>query len=158
MKPVKIFIFAIGIFFGLALAGIFFVSWQMKQKPPNMFSYFPAPPYQGTLRIVVFNATKQPISAVVASDNESVMCGVLPGRSPLPFPDDFSALAAFSPALGKHELAVIVGGIGKIATKEINQEAGKTNYVEIYIQTSTTGTSRLDCNFLVHTNVQGSMY
>jgi hypothetical protein len=85
------------------------------------------------------------------------MCGVLPGRSPLPFPDDFSALAAFSPTLGKHELSVIVGGIGKIATKEIIQEAGKTNYVEIYIQTTTTGTSSLNCNFLVHTNIQGSL-
>ena len=157
MKPSKILIFAIGIIFGLALAGTFFVSWQIKQKLPSMFSYFPAPPYQGTLRIVLFNATKQPVSAVVASDNESIMCGVLPGRSQLPFPDDFSALAAFSPTLGRHELSVIVGGVGKIATKEIIQEAGKTNYVEIYIQTSATGTNRLDCNFLVHTNVQGSM-
>jgi hypothetical protein len=85
------------------------------------------------------------------------MCGVLPGRSPLPFPGDFSALAAFSPNLGKHEFSVVVADVGKIATKEIIQEAGKTNYVEIYIQTSTGGTNRLDCNFLVHTNVLGSM-
>lgn len=122
-----------------------------------MFNYYPAPPYRGTLRIALYNATEKPISGIVASDNESILCGVLPGRSPLRFPDDFSALAAFSPTLGKHELSVIVGDVGKIATKEIVQEAGKTNYVEIYIQTSTTGTNRLDCNFFVHTNVQGSM-
>jgi hypothetical protein len=158
MKSIKFLIFAGGTIFGLLLAGLFFVSWQTKQQPPRMFFRFPAPPYRDNLIISLYNTTKSPTSAVVSLDNESVMCGVLPGRGPFQSPvDDFSALAAFSPTLGKHELSVIVGNVGKIGTKEIVQEAGKTNFVEIYIKTSAAGTNRFDCNFLVHTNVQGSM-
>jgi hypothetical protein len=157
MKPSKILIFTGGIVLGLLLSGLLFVSWQIHQRPPSFFTYYPAPPYRGTLIISLYNATEHPVGAVVALDNESVISGVLPGRSPIPFPDDFSALAAFSPILGKHELSVIVGDVGKIGTKEIVQEISKTNYVEIYIRTSTVGTNQLDCNFLVHTNVQGSM-
>ncbi len=158
MKTIKVLIFAGGTFFGLLLGGIFFVSWEMKQQPPRMFFYYPAPPYRGTLIISLCNFTKSPTSTIVSLDNESVLCGVLPGKSPFQSPaDDFSALAAFSPNLGKHELSVIVGGVGKIGTKEIVQETGITNYVEVYIGTSTAGTNRFDCKFLVHTNVQGSM-
>ena len=141
----------------MLLAGLLFSSWQIHQRPPSSFTFYPAPPYRGTLIVSLYNATEHPIGAVVALDDESVMSGVLPGRSLIPFPDDFSALAAFSPNLGKHELSVIVGDVGKIGTKEIVQEIGKTNYVEIYIRTSTVGTNQLNSNFLVHTNVQGSI-
>jgi hypothetical protein len=157
IKLIRILIFAGGLVLGLFLAGLLFVSWQIHQKPPDLFFYYPAPPYQGTLRISLYNATKHPIGAVVVLDDESVMSGVLPGRSPLLFPHDFSAFAAFSPTLGKHELSVVVGDVGKIATKEIIQEINKTNDVEIYIKAATTGTNPLDCNFFVYTNVTGSM-
>ena len=142
---------------GLFLAALLFVSWQIHQRPRSVCFYYPAPPYRGTLIITLCNATKHPIDAVVALDNESVMAGALPGRSPIPFQNDFDALASFSPALGKHELSVIVGDVGKIATREIVQEANKTNYVNIYILKANTGTDGLNCNFIVHTNITGAM-
>jgi hypothetical protein len=157
MKVTKFLILVVGFLFGLALAGLLFVSWEIRNRPPSGSSYFPAPPFKGTLIIRLVNATRRSIDAVVALDNESVMAGALPGRSPIPFPHDFDAFAAFSPSFGKYELSVIVGDVGKIGTKEIAQEANKTNYVVIFIRQIGFGTNQLDCKFSVHTNVVGWM-
>lgn len=159
MKATKLLILVVGFLFGFALAGLLFGSWIFKLNFLGEISYYPISPWKGTLRVSLVNSTKRPIEAVVALDNESVMAGTLPGRSPIPYPfhADFNAFAAFSPGLGKHELSVVIGNVGKIGTEEIVQENNKTNYVTIYIQNATTGTNRLECLFLVHTNIAGGL-
>ena len=171
MKRYKVVIFSAGLlsglFLGLLVAWLFYVSWRINHIPPYFYDKMSL--HQGSLRISLFNSSEVPIDTVVSLDNEFVMGGKISGRGPfvfpimipfphrLPFPEPDGFSTAISPELGKHELSVSVSGGGVLAKKELTQEIGKTNYVSIYIQDKDVGTNRFGCNIFVRTNAPGEM-
>jgi len=143
----------------LVILGLPHLRSQWLAQPASASVEDQMPAFNGTLQIWLSSTRSDSIRAIVLLDGESIMLADLPNRrlKARLLSCEYGAKSAFSPALGKHQLAVLVSGVGEVATQEFIQSTNNTNFMSIYVNNTAPGTTRPDCRIILRTNLIGGM-